>query len=138
MIKFSCPGCGRQISYDKKLIEESEIITHPTISGILEKDREEYSYWLAMKQKEICQICGIEYNKEQYAECPLCLAKTEKIQADKKIMDLEASLKSKGKFAQNNWDDKRIVLFSLSLRLGLISNAILHTSFNTKYIARCM
>ncbi len=33
---------------------------------------------------------------------------------------------------------KRIVLFSLSLRLGLISNAILHTSFNTKCIARCM
>ena len=30
---------------------------------------------------------------------------------------------------------KRIVLFSLSLRFGLISNAILHTSFNTKCIA---
>ena len=64
---------------------EQEITLYPTISSLVEEDRDNYRYWYAESQKETCQICGITYKKRQYSVCPLCVTKTENIRIKEKL-----------------------------------------------------
>lgn len=95
MTETYSPEYEKRILQDMPMGGEQEIILYPTISSLVEADRDNYRYWYAESQKETCQICGITYKKRQYSVCPLCVTKTENIRMKKQLEHLEDTLKKK-------------------------------------------
>lgn len=102
MIKISCPGCGMKIEYNTNLQEEIEVLTYPTISEIGVQDKDEFIHWQEEKQKKRCSVCGIEYSRKQYSECPLCKEQRNVIQLNQVLKEKESEFKRREIKLQQN------------------------------------
>lgn len=53
-------------------LQDEEITSYPTVSALCDSDRKRYVNSQVTKREVTCQICGIKFDSQVYASCPLC------------------------------------------------------------------